>query len=134
MKNAMSGLILAFCFGMALASSPALAEDTVVVGQPYYGYGGYPGYYGGAYGAPFFPGAYLGGGYGGYDPVNPAFAAGGGNPYFIMGLQRQAGAVSNNQVRNAQRLTNTILYAPVVTNPNAFDGPYVNYNDGVYSY
>lgn len=118
------GLVFAVFFGMAWHSDRARAEDTVVVGQPYY-YGSYG--YGGFYGAPFFPGSYAN---------NPVFQPGaiGSNPYFLTNLQRRAGAISRGQARQGLRQFNTILYAPVPGNPNVFDGPYVNYNGGVYAY
>jgi hypothetical protein len=119
-------LLLAIFLGISWNSDKARAIDTVVVGQPYYGYGYAP--YGGFYGASFFPGY--------YQNPNPVFQSIGGNPYFLTNAARRSGAITPGQARNAYRAIDNIYYAPLIGggDPNAFTGPYVDYNDSVYVY
>jgi len=148
-KSSLFAVLALFAFILiALSATKAHAEDTVVVGQPYYG-GGYGGYYGGGY----YGGGYVGGGYGrgygrGYLPgagyygnsSNPVLQNDrlvAGSPYFLGPVAAQYGAVSHHQVNNALRTTSQILYAPNAVNPNEnpneeYSGPLYNYHDGNY--
>jgi len=133
-KSSLFVLVALFSFIFLSFSQAVRAEDTVVVGQPYYGYGG--GY--GPYGGGFYPGfvPYGGGFGGGYQSPNPILQTNRlvtGNPAFLGGLGVRYGGMNPQQVRQAVGTTSQVLYYPNAVNPNdAYDGPYYNYNNGNY--
>jgi hypothetical protein len=119
MKKILQGFALSLWVLLFLISGTVVthAEDTVVVGRPYYygAYGGYGGYmpYGGY--APYSPNPALQGPMGG---VSPFFL---GNQMFI-----NRGATTRHEIRNAFRKSGTLLFTP---NPVDF-GYYPDYYSG----
>lgn len=119
-----------FCLALSAMLAPSGAVfaqsstiDTVVVGQPYYGYGGYGAYGGGYYPNPYYA-PYV------YPPANPAFQGGaiGSNPYFLGNQVYQSrGNTTRQGVRNAFQKTGNIFLTP---NPVNYDSGNPGYYGG----
>ncbi|MGH7829294.1 MAG: hypothetical protein ACREP8_03875 [Candidatus Binatia bacterium] len=120
MKKWMTSLaILSVAMACLTLPQEGKALDTVVVGQPYYGFGPY---YGGFYGGGFYGGVP-------YSP-NPALQnyVVGGNPLLLGNLSGYAGGPARQaQINRAFNQT-----APILLTPNPVDAG--TYGSGFYPY